>query len=152
VARREIFSGERKPWYHIPALRVEKAQPEENPMHSYSKSGAKWTVAPIGREFESEHEAAAFASFMNGGGYDPDAVEELLKPAEKPEEDEAQAEAAEKARLERLDPHEREAAAKADKADAKVSGYQRAPAKAETPKHATHTVKHHIRRSKRHGR
>lgn len=60
--------------------------------------------AAIGPQFEHQHEAAAYAAFLNGGKYEPAAVEEILKPPEPtPEqkaakaEEERQAKEAEKA-------------------------------------------------------
>lgn len=146
-------------------------------MHSYSKTGQGWSVntatGGVRGGFESEAEAAAFCSFLNGGSYDPDAVKELLKPPEPTEEDEEAQEAEAKAKIARLDPHERAAAAKEAgiewhepepeaeaggkaEADAKSSGYRREAPKAEpkaeakpAPRHATARAKHPVRRSKR---
>lgn len=82
--------------------------------YTYTKSAKGWSVA--GHEVESEHEAAALTSFLNGGNYDPDSVKELFERkedaevAKKRENDEkAAAEETERVRLSKLDPHEREA-------------------------------------------
>lgn len=57
-------------------------------MHTYRKRGTSWEVGfqrpsdfnQIGPRFNLEHEAAAFASFMNGGGhYSPYEVEALFR-------------------------------------------------------------------------
>jgi len=52
-------------------------------MHTYRKRGTSWEVGfqrpsdfnPIGPKFFLESQAAAFASFMNGGRYCPDEIE-----------------------------------------------------------------------------
>ena len=55
-------------------------------MHTYRKRGTAWEVGfqrpsdfnPIGPKFNLESDAAAFASFMNGGRYCPDEIAHIF--------------------------------------------------------------------------
>ncbi len=55
-------------------------------MHTYRKRGTYWEVGfqrpsdfnPIGPKFNLESDAAAFASFMNGGRYSPGEIEHVF--------------------------------------------------------------------------
>lgn len=117
-------------------------------------------ITGVGPHFEKEAEAAAFAAFMNGGRYEPDAIEELMRPAEeerakarKEREQTAKREAeAEKERARREHPP-----AQADQSDAerqanedveseKTAKSERRPHASEGKRAQTSASKQHVKR------
>ena len=65
---------------------TEAHPPAQVTMHTYRKRGEGWEVGfqhsnsfdALGPRFGVECEAAAFASFLNGGRYNPDEIEALF--------------------------------------------------------------------------
>lgn len=64
----------------------------------YATTGptAEHSVSPLGPVFETEPEAAAFVSFLNGGSYSPGEMTDVLPPPEADPEIEAEAARAER--------------------------------------------------------
>lgn len=120
------------------------------------------TFNGVGPVFEKEAEAAAFTAFMNGGRYEPDAVEELMRPAEeerekakKEREKQAKVEAdAEKERSRRehppsqADASEAEREANEDLDSEKTQKAQRRPHADEGKRAQTARSKQHVKRGK----
>jgi hypothetical protein len=160
---------------------MEETMPSHD-KHDKDKPQRKTSVSLYGinHTFNSPHEAAAFINFLHGGNnYHPKAVEEVMSTADEDEEKQKTIEQekkdseaqAEKARMDALDPHEREALEKnggkgkkggvhAHDANDKVAPPAQGPnvgaVKGQTPmaanaereksKHATAARKFHVKR------
>lgn len=75
----------------------------------FDSAGEGRSFTSIGPVFEHQHEAAGFAAFLNGGQYNPEAVEDILKPSQEEQERQQQREQEEEEANKERDRSERRA-------------------------------------------